>query len=277
MVDGQDCPSYTSATEGKSMTRIPTTLNSASANQPFHGATDAINDLDLGTFLRLMIAELQNQDPLNPLDNKEMLAQISQLREVGATDKLTRTLDSVLLGQNIASSTNLIGADVDAISDDNQRVSGIVTRVSIENGQPKLELDLATQAEPSIETGELEKGEYGYRIVWEGEDGLEGIEFAGDDAISTTSSLSDYQSIRLNNLPATDSPKRIYRTDKTGEGDYQLVATLTDGSQSSYLDTTSDDARSETRQTLPFNTGVGRVRHFKVSLNNVAEIRAPSL
>jgi flagellar hook assembly protein FlgD len=257
------------------MSRIPTTLNSPAANQPFSGSTDAINDLDLGTFLRLMIAELQNQDPLNPLDNKEMLAQISQIREVGATDKLTETLDSVLLGQNIASSTNLIGADVDAVSDDNQRVSGTVTRVSIENGQPKLHLDLATGAEPSIEDGALEKGEYSYRIVWEGANGLEGIEMSGDDAISTDSSLNDYQSIRLNNLPITAGAKRIYRTDSSGEGDYQLVATITDGTQSSYLDTTADDDRSETRQTEPFEKDPSfRVRSFKASLNNVSEIRA---
>jgi flagellar hook assembly protein FlgD len=257
------------------MARISTDFSSPAANKPFSGASDAIDDLDLGSFLRLMIAELQNQDPLNPLDNKEMLAQISQIREVGATDKLTKTLESVLLGQNIASSTNLIGADVDAISDDNQRVTGTVSRVSIENGQPKLQLDLATGAEPSIEKGELSKGEYGYRVVWEGKEGLEGIELSGTDAISTVSSINNYQSIRLENLPITAGPKRIYRTDKSGEGDYRLVTTLTDGTQSSHLDTTADENRSETRQTEFFDTNSGlRLRSFRVSLNNVAEIRA---
>ena len=259
------------------MTRIPSTFSSSAASDAF-SSSDAINDLDLGTFLRLMIAELQNQDPLNPLDNKDMLAQISQIREVGATDKLTATLEAVLLGQNIASSTNLIGADVDAISDDNQRVSGIVTRVSIDGGQPKLHLDLATGGVPSIEPGELDKGEYSYRIVWQGQNGLQGIELSGPDAISTLSSLNDYTSIRLDNLPATAGQKRIYRTDKSGDGDYQLIATLTDGSQSRYLDTTADDARSETRQTEPFNKDASlRTRSFKVSLSNVAEIRPSGL
>src|SRR3989304_422359 len=106
------------------MSRISTGLNSPAVNQPFDGASEAIEDIDLGSFLELMIAELQNQDPLNPLDNKDMLAQISQIREVGATDKLTKTLESVLLGQNIASATNLIGATIDGLSDDNQRVAG---------------------------------------------------------------------------------------------------------------------------------------------------------
>jgi flagellar basal-body rod modification protein FlgD len=258
------------------MTRIPTSFNSTAANQPFSGTTDAINDLDLGTFLKLMIAELQNQDPLNPMDNKEMLAQISQLREVGATDKLTKTLDSVLLGQNIASSTNLIGADVDALSDDNQRVSGIVTQVSIENGQPKLLLNLATRATPSIESGGLEKGEYSYRVVWVGEDGrTKGLEVSGDDAVSTQSGINNYTSVKLDNLPQSPGIKRIYRTDSSGEGDYRLIATLTDGTQSSYLDKAADDERSQTRQTEAFDTAPAfGVRRFRVSLKNVAEIRA---
>jgi flagellar basal-body rod modification protein FlgD len=260
------------------MSRIPTTLNSPAANQPFSGSTDAINDLDMGTFLRLMIAELQNQDPLNPLDNKDMLAQISQIREVGATDKLTETLNSVLLGQNIASSTNLIGADVDAVSDDNQRISGRVARVSIENGAPKLELELATHGVPSIEEGELAQGEYSYRIEWLGDDGrMKGLELSGDDAISTESGINNYTSVRLENLPVTPGAKRIYRTDKSGEGDYQLIATITDGTQSLYLDTTADGDRSETRQTAPLDTTPAfGSRRFRVSLNNVSEIRAPS-
>ncbi len=88
------------------MTQFPT-VNSATS-----GATtpDRLNDVNIDDFLKLMIAELQNQDPLNPLDNDELVAQIGQIRSVGATEKLTDTLDSVLLGQNISSATNLIGA-----------------------------------------------------------------------------------------------------------------------------------------------------------------------
>jgi flagellar basal-body rod modification protein FlgD len=241
-------------------------------------STDPISDIDLGTFLKLLITEMQNQDPLNPLDNKDMLAQISQLREVGATDKLTATLDSVLLGQNIASSTNLIGAEVDALSDDQQRVTGIVKEVSIENGQPKLRLDLDSGAEPSIEGGDLDKGTYGYRVVWKDDDGkLVGIDLSGDNAVSTVDpqGLSNYRSIKLSNLPESDGAKQIYRTDKTGAGEYRLVATIPDGKQASYHDQTADAARSETRLTLPFGTSSKyRTRSFQVSLKNVAEIRA---
>jgi flagellar basal-body rod modification protein FlgD len=256
------------------MSQIPSLLNPQPAGSQQFGEHNTLNDLDLDVFLKLLINEMQNQDPLNPMDNSEMLNQINQIREIGSTDKLTATLDSVLLGQNITSSTNLIGKDVKAISDDNQQVAGTVTRVTIEDGKPKLQLDLSMKAEPSIESGEVGKGEYAYRVVWQGANGaLEGIELSGEDAVSTMSNLSNYQSVQLRNLPITTTAKQIYRTDSTGEGDYRLVGILADGKQSSYLDTTADDARSETRQTLPFTKDASfGVRNFKISLNNVSEV-----
>jgi len=257
------------------MSRIPSTGNTPSTTQK--SATDAINDIDLSTFLQLMITELQNQDPLNPLENKDMLAQISQIREVGATDKLTETLNSVLLGQSIASATNLIGAEVDALSDDSQKISGIVKQVSIENGNPKLIVDSAFGANPSIESGEVEPGTYSYRVVWVDEDGrTKGMEISGEDAIVTTGA-NNYKSIKIDNLPQTDGPKQIYRTDSSGEGDYHLAATLTDGSQSSYLDKSSDEQLSQTRQTVPFEEVSIIGRRYRVSLSNVGEIRVPKV
>jgi len=249
-------------------------LNTGASSSTTGNDFDTLNDLDLDAFLKLLITEMQHQDPLNPMDNSEMLAQINQLREIGSTDKLTSTLDSVLLGQNISASTNLIGKDIQAVSDDNQRVAGTVSRISIESGQPKLHLDLAMKAEPSIDSGDIERGEYSYRIVWQNDDGqLEGIELSGNDAVSTESDINPYSSIQLRNLPITPGAKQIYRTDSSGEGDYRLVAILTDPQQSSYLDTTADDARSETRQIASFYSDPSfRNRSFKISLNNVSEV-----
>ena len=90
-----------------------------------------LRDLNLDHFLKLMLTELQNQDPLDPLDNSEILAQISQIRAISATDKLSETLDSVLLGQNLGTASGLIGKRIDALSDDGDSVNGIVDRVTV--------------------------------------------------------------------------------------------------------------------------------------------------
>src|SRR6476660_9039035 len=118
------------------------TSNSSHSNSGSSTSTgNAINDIDMNTFLKLMITELQQQDPLNPMDNKDMLNQIAQIRAVGASDQLTKTLNSVLLGQNITSATNLMGADISALTDNGQAITGIVNRVAIDKGVPKLHVE----------------------------------------------------------------------------------------------------------------------------------------
>src|SRR5687767_16024523 len=92
---------------------------------------DALRDLDMSEFLKLMISELQNQDPLNPLENAEILQQISQIREIGATGRLTETLEAVLLGQNLTSATSMIGKTVEALADDASTVKGVVDKVTV--------------------------------------------------------------------------------------------------------------------------------------------------
>ena len=87
-----------------------------------------------------MIAELQNQDPLNPMDNSQMLAQISQIREIGATDDLTKTLESVVLGQNISSASNLLGKEIRGITATGSPIFGEVDRVTIVDGVPSLHI-----------------------------------------------------------------------------------------------------------------------------------------
>jgi flagellar basal-body rod modification protein FlgD len=256
------------------MAQVPSATNGAAATTDTSQqseANSAVSSLNVDSFLKLMITELQNQDPLNPMDSSQMLDQISQMRQITSSDKLTDTLNSVLLGQNIASSTNLIGANVIGISDDNQKVSGVVSSVSIDNGTPKLHLNLSTIAAAIDQTGSLDKGSYSYRVTWQDDQGGQtGMEFTGDTAIPTS---ADGQSIQFDNLPLSAGPKSIYRTDATGKGDYRLVGTLESGTQSSFVDSTADDARSQTVQNVAFSRISNAPRSFVVSLNNVGEVK----
>lgn len=102
--------------------------------------TDALSGLDLDDFFDLMIKELQNQDPLNPQESDKILQQFSQLREIGATDKLNDTLDSVLLGQQLSNASSLVSKDIIGLSDDGSDVEGTVDRVTIEDGSAKLHI-----------------------------------------------------------------------------------------------------------------------------------------
>ena len=111
------------------MTRIDSVLPS---NQPVTGQATNLEDVDVSQFLDLLIAELRNQDPLDPMDNSEMAQQISQIREIAATDKLSATLSAVSSGQSLTTASSLIGREVEALSEVGDTVRGIVDKVTVE-------------------------------------------------------------------------------------------------------------------------------------------------
>lgn len=118
------------------MTSIPGVGSSAPNQARSSGAGgiqgNDLSDVDLDEFLGLLITELQNQDPMDPMDNGEMLTQISQIREIGSTNQLTDTLNSLAIGQELSMAGSMIGKRVSALDSDSNEVQGAVDRVSIQ-------------------------------------------------------------------------------------------------------------------------------------------------
>ena len=102
--------------------------NAATTSQ----SSGSYNELDIDDFLKLLISELQNQDPLDPMDNSEMVQQIGQIREIGATDELTKTLSSLSSSQELVTASSLIGRSVEGLAEDASAVDGIVDRITVE-------------------------------------------------------------------------------------------------------------------------------------------------
>lgn len=109
------------------ITPAGSTASASSTNQE-----NGLNELDLDDFLTLLITEMQNQDPLNPMENSEMIQQISQIREIGATNDLTSTLTNLSLSQQLTTASSLIGREVTGLTDESEEVSGSVERVTVE-------------------------------------------------------------------------------------------------------------------------------------------------
>ena len=92
------------------------------------------SDLDMATFLRLLTVQLQNQNPLEPMNDRDFFAQMAQLGQVQGTDKLVGA-------SQVAQANQLMGKTVTAVRPDASTnpkllplVSGIVTKLSIRNG-----------------------------------------------------------------------------------------------------------------------------------------------
>jgi flagellar basal-body rod modification protein FlgD len=77
-------------------------------------ATDSVQE-DQDKFMKLLITQLQNQDPLNPMDNAAMTSQLAQLSTVTGINKVNATLESLRADQADSAAMgalNLIGKGV---------------------------------------------------------------------------------------------------------------------------------------------------------------------
>src|SRR5438105_1675687 len=112
-----------------SITGAPTTTPSSAASNP---NVHNLKDLDINQFLKLMVTELTNQDPLNPMDNTQLVQQLGELRSIAASDQLTSTLKTLGTGQSLTTASSLIGKTVSAITTDSQNITGVVDSVTVQ-------------------------------------------------------------------------------------------------------------------------------------------------
>ncbi|TET32140.1 MAG: hypothetical protein E3J72_20635 [Planctomycetota bacterium] len=82
-------------------------------------------------FLKILIVQMKNQDPLDPLDNTEFLNQLSALENIEAVTTLADGIKDLQRLQNLVSASSLIGRTVRGIGGDGGLVAGIVTGASI--------------------------------------------------------------------------------------------------------------------------------------------------
>lgn len=85
-------------------------------------------------FMTLLVTQMKNQDPLNPLDNAQVTSQLAQLSTVTGIDKLNATLETMMSNaQNSQSlqSANLIGHSV-LVAGDQMKFDGTAGNFAIE-------------------------------------------------------------------------------------------------------------------------------------------------
>jgi flagellar basal-body rod modification protein FlgD len=105
---------------------------------------DAFNKMDLGQFIKLLVAEMQNQDPMNPMDNAQILQQISQIKAIASNDKLSNTLTSMQLQQDMTAASVLLNQTITGLNTNSDSVSGKVDSVSVAGGKVQLHVGTNT-------------------------------------------------------------------------------------------------------------------------------------
>ncbi len=105
--------------------------SSASAASSIVGANQGLGEND---FLMLLISELVNQDPLDPLADRDFIAQMAQLNTLNQTVELNDGIRTMQMLQ----AAGLVGRSVEAIGPDGERVVGVVTEVRFIDSEPWL-------------------------------------------------------------------------------------------------------------------------------------------
>ena len=118
-------PAITSTAPGN---KLPASLQSKTMNLQ---ATD---------FIKMMITQLQNQDPLQPSSSDQLLAQMSQIGQLQSSTQLQDSLKGLVLQNQIGAAGNLIGRSVEGTNDQDQPVTGIVDSVRVAQDGVYLEL-----------------------------------------------------------------------------------------------------------------------------------------
>lgn len=141
------------AREGKSTVEVtPEITQTAKANHVTGTTSNGVsssgnvteNDLGKDAFLQLLVLQMQNQDPFEPVSNTEMLAQLAQFSSLEAQTNLNESfiqMSSNLDQLNFMSASQMLGRYVEGVDIDGNLHAGIVESVHLDGSLVVLNVD----------------------------------------------------------------------------------------------------------------------------------------
>ena len=120
------------------MNIAPVTTASADPNSS-PGTTQRATTMDQIDFMNLLVVQLQNQNPLEPMDSSQMAAQMAQLGSLQALNDVKSSIQqmvSYLASTNSMNASQLIGKKVEATGNNLSIENGVVSGASYQLSNP---------------------------------------------------------------------------------------------------------------------------------------------
>ncbi|RYF70299.1 MAG: flagellar hook assembly protein FlgD [Comamonadaceae bacterium] len=124
-------------------------------------------------FLKLLVAQLSNQDPMNPMDNAQMTSQIAQINTVTGIQQLNDTMKSMatqMSAMQVLQAGNLVGHGV--LSEGNQLAFDATAKTAVgalelAGAASSVKVEVVTAGGTVVDTlalGALKAGQHGFTV-----------------------------------------------------------------------------------------------------------------
>ena len=106
------------------------------------GTGSALGGQQMGSqeFLQLLTTEMQNQDPMKPVDDTQSVAQLAQFSALSATEELNTSFQNFQSNFGVLQSASLIGKTVTVDTPDangnTSTITGSVASIAVQDGKP---------------------------------------------------------------------------------------------------------------------------------------------
>ena len=103
------------------------------------GSANAFGTLDKDAFLKLLVAQLRYQNPMEPQGGQEYLAQAAQFAMVERLDNVSKAQNEAVAYQQVLLATSLVGKQVSGIPEGaEEAITGRVSTVVFDKGVPQV-------------------------------------------------------------------------------------------------------------------------------------------
>ncbi len=190
-------------------------LNGTSASSGSSGSSGSSVQKMADQFLNLLITQMKNQDPMNPMDNSQITSQLAQLSTVEGVNNLNTTMQSLLgsyqasqtvqaaslighsalaAGTNLTLSNGQAGGGINLSQDADQ----VTVKIEDSNGQVVRTLNLGAQSAGVVTFGWDGKDSAGQQLADGGYQISVNATAKGQQVTATPLSLAQVSSVAMN-------------------------------------------------------------------------------
>jgi flagellar basal-body rod modification protein FlgD len=111
-----------------------TTGTTSSTSTTSSSSTSSSSDLDKDAFLQLLVTQMQNQNPLDPMDSTEFVSQLATFSSLEQMTTMNENMTSLISQQTFSNTASMLGKTITT----SDGLSGVVSEIAVEDGSTYL-------------------------------------------------------------------------------------------------------------------------------------------